>query len=51
MADLGRWGILDPRSQYTHEAYSYVWNNPISFNDSRGLKYLGAYNVLNIETV
>jgi len=31
MPDVGRWGVIDPRSQYTHEAYSYVWNNPISF--------------------
>lgn len=29
MPDTGRFGTVDPRSQYTHEAYSYVWNNQI----------------------
>ncbi|MCY1663877.1 RHS repeat domain-containing protein, partial [Chryseobacterium sp. SL1] len=38
MADLGRWGVIDPRSQYTHEAYSYVWNNPINFWDPTGME-------------
>ena len=37
MPDIGRWGVIDQRSQYTHEAYSYVWNNPIFFNDPTGM--------------
>lgn len=31
-------GVIDPRSQYTHEAYSYVWNSPISFADPTGMQ-------------
>ncbi|MCY0968857.1 DUF6443 domain-containing protein [Chryseobacterium wangxinyae] len=38
MPDIGRWGVVDPRSQYTHEAYSYVWNNPISLADPTGMQ-------------
>ncbi|GEN67605.1 DUF6443 domain-containing protein [Chryseobacterium rhizosphaerae] len=38
MPDIGRWGVVDPRSQYTHEAYSYVWNNPIMFADPTGMQ-------------
>ena len=38
MPDLARWGVVDPRSQYTHEAYSYVWNNPIMFADPTGMQ-------------
>ncbi|WP_447951110.1 RHS repeat domain-containing protein [Chryseobacterium koreense] len=37
MPDLGRFGTMDPRSQYTHEAYSYVWNNPINFFAPTGM--------------
>lgn len=38
MPDLGRFGKIDPRSQYTHESYSYVWNNPINFWDPTGME-------------
>ncbi|RQP09637.1 MAG: RHS repeat-associated core domain-containing protein, partial [Chryseobacterium sp.] len=38
MPDIGRFAQIDPRSQYTHETYSYVWNNPIFFNDPTGME-------------
>ncbi|WP_185153144.1 RHS repeat domain-containing protein, partial [Chryseobacterium sp. 8AT] len=38
MPDIGRWGVVDPRSAYTHEAYSYVWNNPIRYVDPNGME-------------
>ncbi|WPO81968.1 RHS repeat-associated core domain-containing protein [Chryseobacterium sp. JJR-5R] len=37
MPDIARWNAIDPKSQYTHELYSYVWNNPISYNDPIGM--------------
>lgn len=43
MPDTGRFGTVDPRSQYTHEAYSYVWNNPIMFTDPTGMQGEWAY--------
>lgn len=38
MPDIGRWGVVDPRSSYTHEIYSYVWNNPINLWDPTGME-------------
>lgn len=39
MPDLGRWGVTDPLSelQYGYSPYSYVYGNPIRFNDPTGM--------------
>lgn len=39
MPDLGRWGVIDPLSelQFTYSPYSYVYGNPIRFNDPTGM--------------
>lgn len=39
MPDLGRWGIHDPLSelQFAYSPYSYVYGNPIRFNDPTGM--------------
>ncbi len=39
MADLGRWGVHDPLSelQFAYSPYSYVYGNPIRFNDPTGM--------------
>ncbi|WP_294232606.1 DUF6443 domain-containing protein [uncultured Chryseobacterium sp.] len=39
MADIGRLGVHDPLSelQFTYSPYSYVYGNPIRFNDPTGM--------------
>lgn len=39
MPDLGRWGVIDPLSelQFAQSPYSYVYGNPIRFNDPTGM--------------
>ncbi|WP_228407033.1 RHS repeat-associated core domain-containing protein [Chryseobacterium sp. MYb7] len=39
MPDLGRWGVHDPLSevQFAYSPYSYVYGNPIRFNDPTGM--------------
>jgi len=39
MPDLGRWGVVDPLSelQFAYSPYSYVFNNPVYFNDPTGM--------------
>ncbi|SHK27058.1 DUF6443 domain-containing protein [Chryseobacterium polytrichastri] len=39
MNDLGRWGVIDPLSelQFAYSPYSYVYGNPIRFNDPTGM--------------
>ncbi|ALR31283.1 hypothetical protein ATE47_12450 [Chryseobacterium sp. IHB B 17019] len=39
MPDIGRWGVVDPLSelQFAYSPYSYVYGNPIRFNDPTGM--------------
>lgn len=37
MPELGRFGTHDPMSEITLEPYSYVWNNPLFYNDPTGM--------------
>jgi RHS repeat-associated protein len=39
MPDIGRWGVMDDLSelQLHYSPYSYVYNNPIFFNDPTGM--------------
>lgn len=39
MPDIGRWGVVDPLSelQFKYSPYSYVYGNPIRFNDPTGM--------------
>ncbi|WP_410493598.1 DUF6443 domain-containing protein [Chryseobacterium sp. JV274] len=39
MPDMGRWGVHDPLSelQFAYSPYSYVYGNPIRFNDPTGM--------------
>lgn len=39
MPDIGRWGVVDPLAelQFKYSPYSYVYNNPIFYNDPTGM--------------
>ncbi|MCB4234730.1 RHS repeat-associated core domain-containing protein [Kaistella anthropi] len=39
MSDIGRWGVIDDLSelQLHYSPYSYVYNNPVFFNDPTGM--------------
>lgn len=47
MPDIGRWGVHDPLSelQFAYSPYSYVYGNPIKFNDPTGM-IMGGSNLV-----